>query len=347
MDQYSTDFQNRQVRNLRAELDQLQKRKGLGAALDGLRKHQVASGFIQDDLSEVLRFEFPSPGNDPAFFSAQYNPARARRFGGRGVNQPPPGTRSINNNCFLCAENIEWQQRGAEVGYPLGGRSVAYTAWMNPFPLAVGHTVVAADEHIHQHWSQSGIGLGELLTDLIGLADRLPGWITFYNGVGAGASIETHLHYHALPRTPGLPRMPIEYAADRHRTGLSDGDVLSGAIATGVYPLDFAHWRGTPEQLLEPVGRWLDHWQRECGGGADTTANAIAVRHADSPEIDVYFVPRVRSRSRAEGFDGVIGAFETMGEIICSTPDEKHRMQNGSVDYAAIADLLRHVSVAL
>jgi hypothetical protein len=48
-----------------------------------------------------------------------------------------------------------------------------------------------------------------------------------------------------------------------------------------------------------------------------------------------------------EGFGGVVGAFETMGEIICSQPDERRRMESGEIDYAAIADLLSHVSVAL
>ncbi len=347
MDLYSTEYRNHERRRLRESLDRRNQEAGLGAALEGLRHHQVESGFIQDDLSEVQRFEFAKPEAGDDYFSAQYNPARARRFAGRGLHTPPPGSRAVNDGCFLCAENIEWQQQGAEVGYPVGGDTVAYTAWMNPFPLASGHTVLAADEHIHQHWTASAIALSEIVADLIGFADRLPGWITFYNGVGAGASIESHLHFHALPRTPGLGPMPIERAADRHRVGISGPAAANGVIARGLYPLDFAHWRGPKEKIAQPVADWIETWAREHGNAADATANAMAVRHADSEQMDFYFVPRVRSRSRAEGFGGVIGAFETMGEIICSRPEEKHRMERGEVDYHVIADMLRHVSVAL
>ncbi len=347
MDQYNSTFEGASRRELHEALDRMNQRAGLGAALEGLRRNQVDTGFIQDDLSEVLRFEFSQPGDRDAFFSAQYNPARARRFGGRGLHQPPPGARSVHDGCFLCAENIEWQQQGREIGYPIGGTNVPYTAWMNPFPLAVGHAVLAADDHIHQHWATSGIGLGEIVRDLVDFANRLPGWITFYNGAGAGASIESHLHFHALPRTPGLPPMPIEQAADRHRVGLDRAAKRNGAIARGLYPLDFAHWRGPRDRILEPVLDWLQDWQHHRGGDADATANAMAVRHADGPDMDVYFVPRVRSRSRAEGFGGVIGAFETMGEIICSRPAEKHRIDAGQVDYDTISDMLRQVFVAL
>jgi diadenosine tetraphosphate (Ap4A) HIT family hydrolase len=347
MDLYSTEYQRAERARLQRRLAGLQRSGGLGAALEGLRHHQVESGFIRDDLSEVHRFEFPRPGDPERYFAAQYNPARARRFHGRGRSAPPPGFRLVNDGCFLCAENIEWQQQGAEVGFSIDGGHLPYTAWMNPFPLAVGHAVVASDDHVPQHWSASGIGLGHLVRDLIDFADRLPGWITFYNGVGAGASIEGHLHFHALPRTPGLGPMPIERAADRHRVSLDRASTLNGAIARGLYPVDFAHWRGPREALIEPIMSWLDAWQHERGGDPDATANAMAVRHAEGPEMDVFFVPRVRSRSRMEGFGGVVGAFETMGEIICSRPDERRRIESGEIDYATIADLLAHVSVAL
>ncbi|MGK7295302.1 MAG: DUF4922 domain-containing protein [Candidatus Wenzhouxiangella sp. M2_3B_020] len=346
MDSYSFDYAQQVRRRLAERLGAVERSRGLGAALDGLRAHQVESGFIQDDLSEVQRYEFRrADGRD--YFSAQFNPARARRFGGRGLHRPPPGIEPVNDGCFLCAENIAWQQQGAEVGYGLSMGHVPYTAWMNPFPLAVGHCVIAADAHIPQHWSRSGIGLEALVADLVEIADALPGWITFYNGVGAGASIEGHLHYHALPRTPGLPDMPIELAADRHRVQLSEADTLNGAIARGLYPMDFAHWRGPSERVLEPASAWLKRWQHQRGGDPDATANAMAVRHAQGTDIDLFFVPRVQSRSRAEGFGGVIGAFETMGEIICSRPEEHDLLEAGRIDYATIEDMLRHVSVAL
>src|SRR6056297_736639 len=254
MDLYNTDFQNQQLRRLRQSLDHRSLEAGLGAALEGLRHHQVESGFIQDDLSEVQRFEFIRPDAAEEYFSAQYNPARARRFAGRGLHRPPASARSVHDGCFLCAENIEWQQQGAEVGYPIDGFNIRYTAWMNPFPLASGHAVLAADEHIHQHWATSGIALGEIVRDLIDFADRLPGWITFYNGAGAGASIETHLHFHALPRTPGLGPMPIERAAARHRVNLDQSVKIDAVAGRRAFDGHRSKPRGPRQRMKMEVG---------------------------------------------------------------------------------------------
>lgn len=333
-------------RTLARRLDGLRRRDGLGAALEGLRRHQVQSGFIRDDLSEVRRFEFPHPEGDGRYFSAQFNPARARRFRGRGVDQPPPGRAAVNDGCFLCPENIAWQQQGAETGYPLDVGRVSAAAWMNPFPLAVGHAVIASRDHVHQHWEANGLGLAELVSSLIDVSDRLPGWITFYNGVGAGASVETHLHLHALPRTAGLPPMPIEHAAARHRPAPAGAPSERAVVRKG-YPMDFVHWRGPREALAADARDWLGDWQRRSEGDADATANIMAVRHRHAPLLDVYFVPRARSRSRAEGLGGVIGAFETMGEIVCSRPEEGERLASGDIEHAFIEGMLRGVSVAL
>ncbi|NKI36547.1 DUF4922 domain-containing protein [Wenzhouxiangella sp. XN79A] len=316
----------------------LEREHGLGAALEALRRHQVEVGFIRDDLSEVVRHTFRAPDGSGARFSTQFNPARARRFAGAGIQQPPEGVVPVHDRCFLCAENIAWQQQGREIGYPIDGASMPYTAWMNPFPLAVGHAILATDEHQPQHWQEGGIDLATLVEDLLEFAHRLPGWILFYNGVGAGASIEAHLHYHALPRTPGLGPMPIERAADRHR---------EGAVARGLYPMDFAHWRGTHAEVLARARPWLAEWQAHAGAAADATANLMATCAEDVERIDLYFVPRHRRRSRGEGLGGVIGAFETMGEIICSTPEERILIETGQVDYRTIHDLLAHVAVAL
>lgn len=227
------------------------------------------------------------------------------------------------------------------MGYRLGGTSISYTAWMNPFPLAVGHTILASDEHLPQHWLDGSIGLDHLVGDLMAFSHRLPDWIVFYNGVGAGASIEGHLHYHALPRTPGLGPMPIEMAADHHR---ANGE---GPIARGLYPMDFAHWRGDFESVLERARPWLAEWQAHAGSAADATANLMATCDAAADRMDLYFVPRHRRRSRGEGLGGVIGAFETMGEIICASPEERIRIESGEVDYRTIHELLAHVAVAL
>ncbi|TVS11118.1 MAG: DUF4922 domain-containing protein [Wenzhouxiangella sp.] len=320
------------------QLDAVNQQAGLGSALWSLHEHQVQSGFIQDDLNTIRRFRMPCPINPERAFSAQFNPARGRRFRGAGAIPAADSDLSINGGCFLCAENIWWQQQGAEIGYrlrPAGGR---YTAWMNPFPVLPGHAVIASREHWPQHWQAPGsLSLHELVDDLSTFSELLPGWLTFYNGVGAGASIPHHLHFHAIPRPAGYEIMPLEAAAQRCR---QSGRVL------WEYPLSFMHWGGQRRQILPEAQAWVEEWQTGSGSEADATANIIACTSPSADRLDLYFIPRHQRRSRGEGLAGIIGGFEALGEIVCSSSEDLERLERGEVDYDTVTSLLRHVSVA-
>lgn len=63
--------------------------------------------------------------------------------------------------------------------------------------------------------------------------------------------------------------------------------------------------------------------------------------------LDLYFIPRHRGRARAEGLVGIVGGFEAMGEIVCSSEQELDWLESGVVDYHTIDQLLRQVAVAL
>ena len=324
---------------LNERLEAIRALSGLEAALRTLMQDQVQSGFIQDELAEIIRYRFPCPFEPQRCFTAQFNPARARRFDGAGRNPSNPPAYSVHDSCFLCAENIRWQHQGAEVGYELPFANGRYTAWMNPFPLLPCHTVFASREHVPQHWKSAGApDLDELVADLTEMAQALPGWIGFYNGIGAGASIPHHLHFHFMPRAEGYEEMPLEAAA-RQRPGAECVDSL--------YPLTFLHWRGTRPEVIGQMQNWLNHWLQGSGAQDDATANLIACNRGDRDLLDLYFIPRHQRRSRAEGLRGVLGSFEAMGEIVCSTADERLRLDSGEVDYPAIAAMLRQVSVAL
>lgn len=320
------------------QLDKISADAGLGAALLSLHRHQVQTGFIQDDLSEIRRFRLACPSQPERAFSAQYNPARARRFTGAAAVPANDPDLAIHGGCFLCAENIWWQHQGAEAGYHLAAAGGRYTAWMNPFPLLPAHTVIASREHWPQHWQTPGaLSLEEMIRDLVALASLLPDWITFYNGVGAGASIPHHLHFHAMPRAPGYEEMPLEAVVREHPApGRVDRD----------YPMSFMHWAGKPRQVLERALDWLAEWQLGAGAETDATANVIACAHSGSEALDLYFIPRHQSRSRAEGLAGVIGGFEALGEIVCSSAQDLARLESGEVDYRTVAGLLSQVSVA-
>ncbi len=324
--------------DLNRELEQTRLLSGLGAALDALRAHQVESGFIQDELQEFVRYQMPCPYQPGRFFSAQFNPARARRFSASSAVRDL-SRRQVHNGCFLCRHNIFWQHQGSELGFDLPLAGERYTAWMNPYPLLPGHTVVASKHHVPQHWkAPSAPSLFDLTGDLATLSSALPGWIGFYNGVGAGASIPHHLHFHFLPRARGYEQMPLETAArlqpDQTR------------VET-VYPLTFLHWGGPIDSVLSSALAWIESWQRGSGSLDDATVNIIACTAPDRPHLDLYIIPRHQTRSRAEGLRGVLGGFEAMGEIVCSLPDERRRLDNGDVDYGAIAAMLRSVPVAL
>ncbi len=338
MDQISHIAYTQMHDELAARLEAVRLERGLDSALRALETHQIGSGFIRDNLAEVQRYRFPRGDGSDDYFSAQYNPARARRFGGAGLRVPPQGETSRHAGCFLCRDNIWWQQQGAEIGYDLPLAGERYTAWMNPFPLAPGHTVIATREHIPQGWSGNGEALLELIADLIELAAALPGWIGFYNGVGAGASIPGHRHVHFLPRPADYGLMPLEVTMARdHRDGLF----------ARRYPMQLMHWHGKPRSVTDAAQSWIADWLDRAGHCEQATANFIVTASSDGERIDGYFIPRHQAYSRAEGLDGVIGGFEALGEIVCSTPEEKARLDSGELDYQRIAGILGQVSVAL
>ncbi len=338
MDQLNEQAWREQQVALNTHLADIAESRGLGAALQALADHQIESGFIRDRLAEVSRYVcHPKPGSR-RYFSAQFNPARGRRFAGAGLHVPPEGAESVHGGCFLCARNIWWQQQGVEMGFRLplvGGR---YIAWMNPFPLAPTHCVVASDKHVPQCWGSDSVTLMKMIDDLLTMVDALPGWIGFYNGEGAGASILGHLHFHLLPRPPGYGPMPMELAARNDQ---------EGSLIEDAYPVSFMHWRGQRASIRTRIACWLERWQAGLKDPGQTTANVIAIRDRESDGLDCYFVPRHKARSRAEGLEGVVGGFEVLGEIVCSSEADQKRLNSGEVDYAAIARILSQVSVAL
>ena len=57
----------------------------------------------------------------------------------------------------------------------------------------------------------------------------------------------------------------------------------------------------------------------------------------------LYFVPRDRTKSKAEGFSGLIGGLEVLGEIVLSSPNDKARLSSGQIDYFTLEAALASV----
>lgn len=219
-----------------------------------------------------------------------------------------------------------------------------YKVWTNPFPLKEAHYTVATVDHLPQLWADhpsASFGLKETLEDLIELAQRLPGFLVFYNGEGAGASIPHHRHFQCFGRDDQEP-FPLEKAADEPLRG-------SQGVVVRDYPVTALHFRGTQadrSNIVEKLVKWTSEWTLVCGP-ATVSANIIAT--TDGPTgggrdvFDLYFVPRNRLYSRGPGMTGTVGGLEILGELVFSTEAENERLNAGLVDYGYVHRMLAAV----
>ena len=314
---------------------------GLGAALEALRNQQRDQGFIKDDLHSVRRYRFAHPEDPTRFFFVQYNPVRALRFEGAGSSAPPSGTGVKHDGCFLCRDNIRWQQSGVELGYEIDVDSTRYIAWMNAYPLMPLHCVIASEGHIPQAWCTNGganicLGIEEILKDLVSLAQRLPRYLGFYNGEGAGASIPGHLHFQFFKRPASDAPFPLEVAA--RRSGIETHGTIDN------YPVTVVYWRGDLEEVLESASRWIRDWTVQNGHQASSiSANIVATFDDIQKELELFFVPRHQLRSQSPEMSGTIGGLEVMGEVVFSSDEEGRRLEFGKIDYHTVERILAAV----
>lgn len=330
--------------DLNGRLELIRETEGLDGALRALERYHQDNGFVRDRAERIARFKFHHPQHPERFLRVQFNPRRALRRNGSGIKTPPSGIRVINNGCFLCRDNIAWQQQGTEVGYELDLHGQRCIAWMNPFPLLPTHVVLAPAAHITQEWSYhdgGGQGVDDLLHTLVSMSAQLPGYVGFYNGVGAGASIPGHLHFHFSRRPEDDPRFPLESAAD---------DFVAGRAEPGLvkdYPLDVAVWRGG-ESLVTAAASWVARWaERNRSRLPGLSANLIVTTDAETSITSLYFAPRRRNQVSNGVTSGLIGGLEVLGEFVYTVIDEKTRLENGAVDYFSLEDILREIHTPL
>jgi diadenosine tetraphosphate (Ap4A) HIT family hydrolase len=314
---------------------------GLGGALAELKLHQQHTGFIKDLREDIERRTFYHPEESSRFFRIQYNPNRSLRFDGTGITEPPSGITVRNDGCFLCRDNIQWQQRGSQLGYEVHVGETTYYAWMNPFPLMPTHVVVATEAHTSQEWGfkyDSRRGKSMLLNDLAALAARMPGYVGFYNGMDAGASIPGHMHLHFCQRPEDDPEFPLERAA----RVFEDSDQGAGILAR--YPVAVAVWRGAAAEVVEAASNWMFEWTQQNRARLNSlTGNFIASKNQTDDRLSLYFIPRDRSKLRVNGWGGLIGGLEILGEVVFSSPQEKKLLDDGAIDYFTLESHLARV----
>ncbi|MDB4857396.1 DUF4922 domain-containing protein [Alphaproteobacteria bacterium] len=332
--------------NLNKKLREIERAHGsLGAALSELETHQRESGFIKGDLQGIERVVFSHPERKNHTLRAQINPRRAKRHDGSGAPILPNRYEFKNDGCFLCSENIKWQQQQRQIGFEITASSGGYNALMNPFPLLPNHVVFASKFHIPQEFSlldqkMEAKKLEDVLRDLCQLALRLPDHIGFYNGVGAGASIPGHFHFQFFNRAPDFPSFPIEERDFTTAKNVEDPELIVD------YPIKVLRWQGNLEKVVSNAVLWISKWiKSKAELSALLSTNFITTAGPSHDEITLYFVPRDKSKQFWNGNRGIVGGLEVLGELVMASEDELALIEKGVVNYQFIQQALSAVSM--
>ena len=332
---------------LNNEMHAIEQRDGnLLNAVEHLRQHQLEQGFIRDDLDAVNCYRFPHPEYASRFLSAQFNPERVSRLQLRHDALPPERDDAVNNDCFLCAANIQWQHRGIEFGYSIEQHGTPFHIWMNAYPLMPLHLVIATCEHVPQVWKLGRTGngqftIGQIITNLAALSARMPGYIGFYNGDGAGTSVPEHFHYQFFRRRSVDEAYPLELTPRRVI------DDIESVIED--YPVEGMCWQGDdPAVVTARAVERVEHWLTTRVGLRPTlSANIFAMTSEDGGHLRIFFVPRDKDLGHSPSLAGMIGSLEILGELVMTTDAEKHALDNGEIDYHTIAGILGDIRVPL
>jgi hypothetical protein len=332
---------------LNAELHAIETRDGnLLNTVERLREHQLKQGFIRDDLDAVQHRRFPHPDEATRFLSVQYNPERANRLKTSVDAVPPQRGDAVNSNCFLCATNIQWQHCGIEFGYDIELHKRHFHIWMNAYPLMPLHLVVASSEHVPQAWNldKAGAGqfsLGQIVANLAVLSARMPGYVGFYNGDGAGTSVPEHFHYQFFKRRTVNEIFPLEQACTRALDDIES--MIEG------YPVEGMCWQGSDAAVvIARAAERIEHWLRTRIGLRPTlSANIFAMTDADGGRLRIYFVPRDKDLGHSPQMAGMIGSLEILGELVLTAESEKHALDRDEIDYNTIARVLGDIRVPL
>ena len=326
--------------------------KGLNrlAAFRTLYEQQMDIGFIQDDLSLVRRFRCCGEvGEVTLTFIGQYNPRRAERSKGAGRKKSPTGIQVVNKSCFLCPENIYWQHRGLQLYYQFTENDRDYNALCNPFPFMPVHITVASKKHEPQSWRMSEVikdkphSIVKDLWDIsVGLLDvergkdKFEGFVGFYNGIGAGASIEHHFHYQFFEIPQGHGFFPLEEAAESSGENMKSGVVK---IRDGFYPLTAVKLSGNEEDIVSTCAKLIKAWDKHLGEAA--SANIITISRNE--QMAMYFVPPNSLYTRSPGLSGTVGVMETLGEFIFCEEWEDQIINEQKVDFHYLWRVLQSV----
>jgi hypothetical protein len=266
------------------------------------------------------------------FFIVQENPFRALR---RTTPPAVPIPKEVADRRLsrLHPEMIPYTSAFRQFYFPLAVNERKYVILTQPWPMGSNHVTVASaiaseiqDLILQPHGPQRVIG------DLCGLVIQTNGMAGFWNGVGAGCSIEEVFHYHLLDRD--RDGWPIELLCHSIR-GPNGVAVLNDP---DIYPFGVWSFQGAVDQVTENASRLLQTWYALAGPNA--TANLLAT--AEAGVVTLYVIPRDRRYEIAvcELSEGLcVGTLEVCGEIIA----EVRPVPASFCDYDKVFGMLRTV----
>jgi hypothetical protein len=202
------------------------------------------------------------------------------------------------------------------------------------------HFTVASAKHEPQSWSESDpakqrSAIQRVIEDLYDIKRRLKDFVGLYNGVGAGATIRKHLHYHFFRPKPGHVKFPLQIAA-----AVAATTATSGAEFLRIerfYPL--IAYRFSGENAVSLCVDRAAEWTHLLGDAA--SANIITIE--EDQRTCLYFLPRHEFFSRSPGLFGEVGGCEVLGEFIFCSPAEDQAIYEQRVTYAYMWNILNAV----
>ena len=219
------------------------------------------------------------------------------------------------------------------------------TRLCNPFPFMRAHLTIASGDHVPQSFHVAGNGeqtrdkIQRIVADLYDIVAQLPTFVGFYNGAGAGASIEKHLHYHFFEIPDGHGIFPLQCAAAMTERKVAETPGPAACLKIEDYPLAAYRVRGDRGPTIQTVVDLAAEWDRQAGEAA--SANIIALWEQGA--VSVYFIPRNRFYTRSPGLEGMVAGLETLGEFILCTEDEHRAIREQRVNYDYLWRILEAV----
>lgn len=174
----------------------------------------------------------------------QFNPSRAR-----STTADISETAIRERPCFLCTKNRPKEQLAIPV---LEGWSLL----LNPFPIFPIHFTIASDDHRDQI---PDIG------SMIEIAEKMPGFVIFFNGAKAGASAPDHKHFQAVlaDELPLMKAVETEFQTEsskifwvKEEANGKDSDRWPFMFRTAVIALD-AEGPGVIAEMAHPINTEL------------------------------------------------------------------------------------------